>query len=244
MPERSQGTGGKDLTDHHARHDEAHRPLRVLGQEEEEEPQHGGGADHLLQHLGEGGGAHQTGAVEGVLVEVFHTGEENAGGQQQQAQSGPGIPQDIDRDGVGEEDEGQGGQGQQAGQEHQAAPQNLLRRRLPTQGTVLGGEVGHRRRKADGGHREQHGKDRHDQLIKTHDLRPHQPGEEDPVDKTQKLIHKAGSGEQQGAVPHRRGVPLQGNTSLLGEVYSTACGNLPGPSPIVKKSRMLYNGIY
>ena len=77
--EEREGAGGKDLADHHARHNEPHGPLGALGEEEHQQPQHRHGAHQLLQHLRACGRTDQARAVEGVLVEVFHPGEEKAG---------------------------------------------------------------------------------------------------------------------------------------------------------------------
>ena len=83
-----------------------HLPASGSGQPE------GGGPDHL--HLSEalfpgtgphwggsdqlhnGRGTHHAGAVEEVLVQIFHSGEGNTGDQKNQAQLGAGVPQEIE----------------------------------------------------------------------------------------------------------------------------------------------------
>ena len=98
--EKNQGDGGEQLRAAHTRHDDAHHPLRVLGQQQHQQAQHRAGADKLLGQLHNGGGTDVSRAVKVVFVEVLDAGEEDAGEQQQQAQLGTGIPQQVDRDRV------------------------------------------------------------------------------------------------------------------------------------------------
>ena len=63
-----QGQGGEHLTDHHARHDQTRRPLRILGKKADQKAQHCRCPHSLLQQLGHGGGAHQPGPIEYMFM--------------------------------------------------------------------------------------------------------------------------------------------------------------------------------
>ena len=104
MPAEQQreGAGGKYLAQHHAQHDDAHRLLRRAGEQGGQQPQHRDGPDELLGGLHCGGGAHPANAVEAVLVQIFHAGEQHAGREHHHAQTGAGVPQQVDGDGVGQ----------------------------------------------------------------------------------------------------------------------------------------------
>ncbi len=69
-----------------------HRPLRVLGEKDHQQPQHRSGADELFTTAPPPPADGCCPCIEEVLVQVFHPGEQDAGQQEQQAQLGAGRP--------------------------------------------------------------------------------------------------------------------------------------------------------
>ena len=172
-------------------------------------------------------GADVAGAVEKVLVQIFHSGKQDAGQQQEQAQLRAGVSQQIDGDGVIEQSGYRRHQREQDQKSRQAPAQHLGDGQAVAEGMVLRGQVGHRYRQTDGSDGHDHGIDRHDELIKPHDLRPNQPGEQDTVKKPQQLGSKAGAGQHQGSVEHGCAVEFQGAPPFTLQAYSQGLSGMP-----------------
>ena len=185
--EHCQRHGGKDLTNHHAGDDQPHRPLWVLGQKQHQQPQHRRRPDELLHQLHDSRRADHSGPIEKVLVDVLHPGESHAGQQQDQPQLGPGIPQQIDRDGVIEGHHCRRYRQEPHSQGGEAHPPGLRHSLSVSQGQILGAEVGHGCGQPHSGEGQQYRAHRHQQLIQPHHLRPHQPGQGHPVTERQPL---------------------------------------------------------
>ena len=110
-------------------------------------------------------------------MEIFNAGEQDTGEQQEQSQLGPGVSQQIHRDGVAEEDYRPGCREEKKEEQKQAPAQDCAHGPLISPGGIFRREVGHRRGEPHGGEGEHYGTDRQEKLIEPHDLGPHQPGE-------------------------------------------------------------------
>ena len=192
-----QSAGRKDLADGHPKGDQTHGPLFVLGQKEDQKPQDRPGADELLQHLHRRRKPHRAAAVKIVFMEIFHPREQQAGEEDQQSQTGAGVAQQIDRDGVGAKPHHHRRHHEKANKNRQTPAEHRSHDALLPQGPVLRREIGHRRRQPDGRHRQQHRLHRQDQLIKSHHLRSHQAGEKNPIKKAQHLPQQSCAGEEE-----------------------------------------------
>lgn len=82
--EKGEGDGGKNFAPGHTQHDQPHGALWVLGEKADQQTQNQPGADKLLAQLHRGGRADAARAIEKMLVQVFHPGEQNARQQEQQ----------------------------------------------------------------------------------------------------------------------------------------------------------------
>ena len=244
--QKKEGDGGEHLTGDHAQDDEPHGALRILGEEEHQQAQHRPGADKLLAQLHSRGGADAARAVEIVLVQVLHPGEQDAGQQEQQPQLGAGVPQQVHRDGVIEHHHHRRHGGEQQEEARQAAAEHLPDHGGAAHGVVLGGQVGHRRRQPHGGEGEEDGEHRHDQLVEPHHLRADEPGEEDAVDEAEKLGDDAGERQHQRAVEHGRAVEFQGAAPFRAGIrdnytlFTTGCPPCLGKS-FDKPGRSVYD---
>ena len=147
-------------------------------------------------------------------MQVLHPGEQDAGQQEQQAQLGAGVPQQIDRDGVVEQDHHRSHRRKEEEKHRQAAAEHLGDGGPVAPGVILGGEVGHCHRQTHGGEGHDDGEHRHDELVQPHDLRADQPGEQDAVHEPEKLGDDTGAREDQGTVEHRGTVEFQGAPSF------------------------------
>lgn len=192
------GEGGGHLTQGHAQDDGPHRLLRGGGDGGPHQGQHQHRPEDLLDELRHRCGAHPTGAVKVMFLEVFYPRQHQAGHQQHQPQPGAGIPQQVDRHPVGEEQQQPArAQGQQQKELHRLAP-HLVDDPLVPQGLVPGGQVGDPRGEPHRGQGEQHRVHRQDQLIQPQNLCPRQPGQKDPIDKA----HHLGQDPRQGQHRH------------------------------------------
>ena len=201
--QQGEGAGGEHLANYHAQHNKAHRLLGGAGKKGDEQPQYRPCPDKLFGGLHRGGGTHPANAVKTVLVEVFHPGEQHAGNQQRHPQPGAGVPQQIDRDGVGQQNHSC-----PQGEDHQKkAPERTAQHQahcaIVPQGMVPGGQGGHRHRQSHGREGHEHGIHRHYQLIQPHGLRADEPGQGHAVQKSHHLREQAGGGEQQGTGQNR-----------------------------------------
>ena len=212
--QQEQGNGGEQLAQDHAGDNQPHRPLRVLGEKDHQQPQHRSGADELFTQLHRRRRTDVARAVEEVFVQVLHPGEQDAGQQEQQAQLGAGVPQQIDRDGVVEQDHHRSHRRKEEEKYRQAAAEHLGDGGPVAPGVILGGEVGHCHRQTHGGEGHDDGEHRHDELVQPHDLRADQPGEQDAVHEPEKLGDDTGAREDQGTVEHRGTVEFQGAPSF------------------------------
>ena len=219
--EHRQRDGGEHLADHHSRHYQAHRPLRVLGQEQPQQPQHRRRAHQLLAQLGDGGRAHQARPVKPVLVKVFYPREGHAGHQQNKPQLGAGIPQQDHGYKVRGEDQPPAHGEQHQQKQLQTGSQGLVRPTGVSTGKILGRQVGHRRRQPHRREGQHHGVHGHEQLIEPHDLGPHHAGQGHPITKAQQLGHRTQHRQQ-----HR---PLSGGRGLLAHGFPSSPGqHMPG----------------
>ena len=153
-------------------------------------------------------------------MEVFDPGEGHAGDEQNQAQLGPGVPQQIHRDGVRPQNHRRSHGQQEEKEDFQTGGDGLVGGPAVAQGQMLGGEVGHRRGQPHGGEGQDHRIHRHHQLIQPHDLRPHHAGQDHPEAEAQQLGHRAQGGEKQRAPAGRqhffRQVHPPSSTNLFG----------------------------
>ena len=192
------GEGRGHLTQGHAQDDGPHRLLRGGGDGGPHQGQHQHRPEDLLDELRHRCGAHPAGAVKVVFLEVFHPRQHQAGHQKHQPQPGAGIPQQVDRHPVREQQQQPArDQGQQQKELHRLAP-HLVDNPLVPQGLVPGGQVGDPRGEPHRSQREQHRVHRQDQLVQPQNLCPRQPGQKDPIDKT----HHLGQDPRQGQHRH------------------------------------------
>ena len=204
LEQQGQGAGGEHFAQHHPQHHNAHRLLCRAGEQGGQQSQHRPRPDDLLGGLRGGGGAHPANAVETVLVEVFHPGEQQAGHQQHHAQTGAGIPQEIDGDGVGQYHHHNAQGDRQQEKAPQRPAEDGLYGAVVLQRVVAGGQGGHRHGQSHGGERHEHGEYRHHQLEQPHGFRADHTGEDHTVYKPHHLGKQSGGGEQQGASQQSR----------------------------------------
>ena len=142
-----------------------------------------------------------------MLVQVLHPGQGDTGDQQDQSQLCPGVPQQIDGDGVGAQYRRSAHRQKDQGQKPQAGPKDLGRAPPVTQSQVLGGEVGRRRSQPHRRQGQEHRVHRHQQLIQSHDLRAHHAGQGHPVSEAQHLGYGPQYRQEQNA-SYRRHLPM------------------------------------
>ena len=100
-----------------------------------------------------------------MFVEVFRPRQQQTGDQEHQPQTGPGIPQDINRGRVRKDQQGGTGQHRQKIKQAQRGPPQLMDGPQVPQSLIAGRQVRHRRVQS---HRREGGQDRiqrQDQLI-------------------------------------------------------------------------------